>query len=120
MPLTYTTRCGSREIQRSASSPVSLHSTSSEHEPNPTDSPTTARSVRQSHGYSSSYVNMRKNKKTNHLALAILFGMFAYWANHNRHYHDEHTIDLVVMIVFGILSIYQFFLLSQSLRKEVK
>jgi len=24
------------------------------------------------------------------------------------------------MIVFGILSIYQFFLLSQSLRKEVK
>tara|TARA_B100001079_G_scaffold184990_1_gene159274 strand:+ start:750 stop:890 length:141 start_codon:yes stop_codon:yes gene_type:complete len=46
--------------------------------------------------------------------------MFAYWANHNRHYHDEHTIDLVVMIVFGILSIYQFFLLSQSLRKEVK
>jgi len=60
----------------------------------------------------------RLGKKNNHLALGLLFGMFAYWAKYNWHYHNEHNIDLLVMIAFGVLSLHQLFLLSMSYMKK--
>jgi hypothetical protein len=58
------------------------------------------------------------NKPSNRLALAVLFGLLACWAKYNWHYYNEHNIDLLVMIAFGVLSLHQFFLLSMGLMKK--
>ena len=62
----------------------------------------------------------RPGQKNNPLALGLLFGLMAYWAKYNWHYHNEHNIDLLVMIAFGVLSLHQLFLLSMSYIKKDK
>jgi len=44
----------------------------------------------------------------------------AYWAKYNWHYHNEHNIDLLVMIAFGVLSLHQLFIFSMSYMKKDK